>query len=60
MALIYGLGFPVFRGGVFRWVDSVGIKELCAQADKYADLGPLYVPTAGMREMAATGKNYYA
>ena len=60
MALIYGLGFPVFRGGVFRWVDSIGIKEFCAQADKYADLGPLYVPTAGMREMAATDKNYYA
>jgi 3-hydroxyacyl-CoA dehydrogenase/enoyl-CoA hydratase/3-hydroxybutyryl-CoA epimerase/enoyl-CoA isomerase len=29
-------------------------------ADKYADLGPLYVPTPGMREMAAAGKNYYA
>ncbi len=60
MALIYGLGFPVFRGGVFRWVDSVGIKEVCVLADKYADLGPLYVPTPGMREMAAAGKNYYA
>ena len=60
MALIYGLGFPVFRGGVFRWVDSIGIKEFCAMADKYADLGPLYVPTQGMRKMAAAGKNYYA
>jgi 3-hydroxyacyl-CoA dehydrogenase/enoyl-CoA hydratase/3-hydroxybutyryl-CoA epimerase/enoyl-CoA isomerase len=60
MALIYGLGFPVFRGGVFRWVDSIGIKEFCVLADKYADLGPLYVPTPGMREMAAAGKNYYA
>ena len=60
MALIYGLGFPVFRGGVFRWVDSIGIKEFCALAEKYADLGPLYVPTQGMCEMAASGKNYYA
>jgi 3-hydroxyacyl-CoA dehydrogenase/enoyl-CoA hydratase/3-hydroxybutyryl-CoA epimerase/enoyl-CoA isomerase len=60
MALIYGLGFPVFRGGVFRWVDSIGIKEFCALADKYTDLGPLYAPTQGMREMAEAGKNYYA
>ena len=60
MALIYGLGFPVFRGGVFRWVDSIGIKKFCALADKYADLGPFYLPTKGMREMAEAGKNYYA
>ena len=60
MALIYGLGFPVFRGGVFRWVDSIGIKEFCALADKYADLGPLYAPTQGMRAMAEAGENYYA
>ena len=25
MSLLYGLGFPTFRGGVARWMDAVGI-----------------------------------
>src|SRR5690606_3017221 len=24
MALVYGTGFPPFRGGVFRWIDAIG------------------------------------
>ncbi|MEJ2444743.1 MAG: fatty acid oxidation complex subunit alpha FadB [Exilibacterium sp.] len=60
MGLIYGLGFPPFRGGVLRWIDTIGLQVFCDTADKYAGLGKLYQPTAGMRERAATGKNYYA
>ncbi|UTA46448.1 fatty acid oxidation complex subunit alpha FadB [Simiduia sp. 21SJ11W-1] len=58
MALIYGLGFPPFRGGVFRWVDSVGIDKIIEMAKSHADLGALYTPTAGMQ--ALSGKKYYA
>lgn len=60
MALIYGLGFPVFRGGVFRWMDSIGLQAFCDMADQYADLGKIYEPTPTQREMAAAGKKYYA
>lgn len=59
MSLQYGLGFPAFRGGVFRWVDRVGIDKICEMADKYKDLGGLYEVTEGMREMAKAGKKYY-
>lgn len=58
MALIYGLGFPPFRGGVFRWVDSVGIDKVIEMAKTHADLGELYAPTPGMQ--ALSGKKYYA
>ncbi len=28
MGLIYGIGFPAFRGGLLRWVSSVGEREI--------------------------------
>ncbi|MCO1333287.1 fatty acid oxidation complex subunit alpha FadB [Microbulbifer sp. OS29] len=59
MALIYGIGFPPFRGGIFAWLDNIGLDEFVKIADKYADLGELYKPTDRMREMAASGKTYY-
>ena len=59
MGLIYGIGFPPFRGGALRYIDSIGVAEFVALADKYADLGPLYHPTAKLREMAAKGQSFY-
>ncbi len=60
MSLIYGLGFPAFRGGVFRWIDSIGIEKFVAMADAHADQGGLFEVTETQREMAASGKKYYA
>ena len=59
MGLVLGLGYPAFRGGALRYVDSLGVAEFCAIADKYATLGELYHPTDAMREMAASGGSYY-
>ncbi len=59
MALIYGLGFPPFRGGIFRWLDSVGINHFCKMADGYQHLGELYEPTPGMREHTEAQTHYY-
>jgi 3-hydroxyacyl-CoA dehydrogenase/enoyl-CoA hydratase/3-hydroxybutyryl-CoA epimerase/enoyl-CoA isomerase len=60
MGLIMGIGFPPFRGGALRYIDSIGMAGFVAMADKYADLGPLYAPTEGMREMAKAGKKFFA
>jgi 3-hydroxyacyl-CoA dehydrogenase/enoyl-CoA hydratase/3-hydroxybutyryl-CoA epimerase/enoyl-CoA isomerase len=59
IALIYGIGFPVFRGGIFQWIDTMGVAKFVAMADEYADLGPAYQVTDGMRKMAADNKSYY-
>jgi 3-hydroxyacyl-CoA dehydrogenase/enoyl-CoA hydratase/3-hydroxybutyryl-CoA epimerase/enoyl-CoA isomerase len=59
MGLIFGIGFPPFRGGALRYIDSLGIEAFNKIADKYADLGALYTPTPGMREMAITGKKFF-
>lgn len=59
MGLLYGLGFPAFRGGALRYIESLGLAEFVALADRHAELGPLYVPTPALREMAASGRTFY-
>ncbi len=60
MGLIYGIGFPPFRGGALRYIDAIGCAEFVALAERYADFGPLYRPTDKLREMAASGARFYA
>ncbi|ASP40102.1 fatty acid oxidation complex subunit alpha FadB [Bacterioplanes sanyensis] len=59
MGLIFGIGFPPFRGGACRYMDSVGMAKFVEICDKYAELGNLYKPTDRMREMAANGESYF-
>lgn len=59
MAVILGLGFPPFLGGLFRYMDAVGPDKFCELADGYAGLGPLYAPTDSMRSLAGDGKTFY-
>lgn len=59
MALVYGLGFPPFRGGVFRYLDSVGITEFVAMAKQYSELGAMYQVPQMLIDMAAKGESFY-
>lgn len=61
MALIYGIGFPPFRGGALRYIDATGLVEFVELADRLAnELGPLYAPTEKLRQMAQAGERFYA
>ncbi len=59
MALVFGVGFPPFRGGALRYIDTVGLANFVEMADKYKDISPLYHVTDKMREMAANGESYF-
>ena len=59
MAQIMGIGFPKFRGGSLRYIDTLGVEKFCQIADQYADLGELYHVTDGLREMAKSGKTFF-
>ncbi|KJY82543.1 multifunctional fatty acid oxidation complex subunit alpha [Vibrio galatheae] len=59
MALVYGLGFPPFRGGVFRYLDSIGIAEFVAMAKQYSDLGAMYQVPQLLIDMAEKGQTFY-
>ncbi|MDN3715153.1 fatty acid oxidation complex subunit alpha FadB [Vibrio breoganii] len=60
MALVYGLGFPPFRGGVFRYLDSLGIKNYLALCEQYQSLGPLYKAPQLLHSMANSGDSFFA
>ncbi|GLT20310.1 fatty acid oxidation complex subunit alpha [Vibrio zhanjiangensis] len=59
MALVYGLGFPPFRGGVFRYLDSLGIAEFVSMAKQFSSLGAMYQVPQLLIDMAANGETFY-
>jgi len=63
LALIYGVGFPPFRGGALHYVDDFGIAKFVARADELAAaagaMKGMYLPTEKLREMAAGGETFF-
>ena len=59
MGLLYGLGFPTFRGGALYYADTVGLQALCQKAETFRSLGKLYEPTAQMLSLAKAGRTFY-
>ena len=59
MGLVLGIGFPAFRGGALRYIDSMGVDKFCELADRYAELGEMYQPTEQLRERAKAGTPFY-
>jgi 3-hydroxyacyl-CoA dehydrogenase/enoyl-CoA hydratase/3-hydroxybutyryl-CoA epimerase len=58
---IFGLGFPPFRGGPFRYVDTVGAEKVLKKIEGYATrLGKRWMPAPALCEMAKSGKRFYA
>jgi 3-hydroxyacyl-CoA dehydrogenase/enoyl-CoA hydratase/3-hydroxybutyryl-CoA epimerase len=58
---IFGLGFPPFRGGPFRYVDVLGADEVLRRIDGYHErFGKRWAPAPVLSEMAKTGKRFYA
>ncbi|QGX40184.1 fatty acid oxidation complex subunit alpha FadB [Permianibacter aggregans] len=60
MGLVYGIGFPPFRGGALKYLDTIGLDKFIARAEQFKDLGKLYEPTETMRDMAKKGQKYYS
>jgi 3-hydroxyacyl-CoA dehydrogenase/enoyl-CoA hydratase/3-hydroxybutyryl-CoA epimerase/enoyl-CoA isomerase len=60
MGLILGIGFPPQHGGLLRWADTVGLKNILAKLAKYESLGKRFHPTEQMRQLAASGKGFFA
>ncbi|MCW7764296.1 fatty acid oxidation complex subunit alpha FadB [Photorhabdus luminescens] len=59
MALVYGLGFPPFHGGVFRYLETMGTAAYVKMVENYAHLGALYQVPPGLKAKAERNESYY-
>ncbi|WP_063664137.1 fatty acid oxidation complex subunit alpha FadB [Aliivibrio fischeri] len=59
MALVYGLGFPPFKGGVFRYLDAIGLTTYLDMAKEFEHLGAVYQVPESIKQKAADGECYY-
>jgi 3-hydroxyacyl-CoA dehydrogenase/enoyl-CoA hydratase/3-hydroxybutyryl-CoA epimerase len=57
---IFGLGFPPFRGGPFRYVDTIGAAEVLRRIQGYYDrFGKRWTPAPVLEQMARKGERFY-
>jgi len=59
LGLIFGIGFPPFKGGLMAWADTLGAKQVVEQLKPLDALGERMRPTPMLLEMAGSGKKFY-
>ncbi|WP_022834742.1 3-hydroxyacyl-CoA dehydrogenase NAD-binding domain-containing protein [Salisaeta longa] len=60
LGAVFGLGFPPFRGGPFRYIDQEGPNAIRARLRRLAQQhGPRFAPPAGLEERAAEGRRFH-
>jgi 3-hydroxyacyl-CoA dehydrogenase/enoyl-CoA hydratase/3-hydroxybutyryl-CoA epimerase len=57
---VFGIGFPPFRGGPFRYIDSFGVARIVNLLERLDLSHPgRYTPAPLLVEMARTGRRFY-
>jgi len=60
VAMVYGTGFPPFRGGLLRYADSIGPAVLVDRLARLADAqGERFRPAGLLRDMVREERRFY-
>ncbi|MBX9686912.1 MAG: enoyl-CoA hydratase/isomerase family protein [Candidatus Obscuribacterales bacterium] len=60
LALIFGIGFPPYEGGILRYADKQGIRLLCDKLELLAQIeGSRYEPCELLRTKARNREKFY-
>ena len=61
LAMITGIGFPPFRGGLCRWADAQGLTRLVEEMERLSsEVGARHEPSGAVQNFAAAGGFYAA
>jgi len=59
-AMVMGIGFPPWRGGLCRWADAVGLANIVKKCDALdASIPDRYQVSPYLRELATAGRGFY-
>ncbi len=60
LAMIFGSGFPPFRGGLLRYADTLGLGRVFTRLDDLSErLGARFAPAERIRELANAHAGFY-
>lgn len=59
LGLIFGTGFPPFKGGLLFWADQIGAKNIVEALKPLESLGERAKPTPMLLDLAAKGRGFY-
>ncbi|MCF8033010.1 MAG: enoyl-CoA hydratase/isomerase family protein [Desulfarculaceae bacterium] len=60
LAMIYGTGFPPYRGGILRYADQWGLPNVLAKLEELeAAYGPRFAPAGLIKKMTADNQTFY-
>jgi 3-hydroxyacyl-CoA dehydrogenase len=60
LAMIYGTGFPPYRGGILRYADTWGIRNVYERLTRLeSEHGIRFKPASLLKDMALSGETFY-
>jgi 3-hydroxyacyl-CoA dehydrogenase/1,4-dihydroxy-2-naphthoyl-CoA synthase len=60
LAVVYGVGFPPYKGGLFRYADARGVSRIHELLQNLAaEKGSRFSPAGRLREMVKKGRRFY-
>ncbi len=60
LAMIFGTGFPPFRGGLLKYADGVGLPRIAEELTRLASsVGPRFAPAPFLTELAKKNETFH-
>jgi 3-hydroxyacyl-CoA dehydrogenase/1,4-dihydroxy-2-naphthoyl-CoA synthase len=59
LGVIFGIGFPPFKGGLLFWADRQGLGKIMSMLEPLAALSDRFAPTPYLKDLVNRGESFY-